>query len=87
LHEEALQDPADDALAYRTHARAQQEAALYGARYEAPQFGRKRCNDIGITGPAMRAGSARGGALAARAGYSMGTSTTATNIFATHTQF
>eukprot|EP00238_Polyblepharides_amylifera_P001415 CAMPEP_0196571658 /NCGR_PEP_ID=MMETSP1081-20130531/1807_1 /TAXON_ID=36882 /ORGANISM="Pyramimonas amylifera, Strain CCMP720" /LENGTH=177 /DNA_ID=CAMNT_0041888687 /DNA_START=35 /DNA_END=568 /DNA_ORIENTATION=- len=69
---------------FKTASREQADA-LRHARYEPPQFGRKRCDDIGITGPNLRdAGGSRGaGAAGNRGGSSIATSTTATNIFAT----
>ncbi|KAK3269615.1 Fatty acid 2-hydroxylase [Cymbomonas tetramitiformis] len=74
--------------------REEQEAAVMQARYERPQFGRKQNNDIGVAGPNMRSGGGpgargAGGAGAARGavGPTYGSSSTATNIFATQATY
>ncbi|KAK9812795.1 hypothetical protein WJX72_003948 [[Myrmecia] bisecta] len=74
---------------FRTVAQEQQ-AALHNATYERPQFARRRCLDLQITGPSLRGGaaaarpaSAGGMAAAGAGGYAASAVSANTRVFAT----
>ena len=53
--------PSTGALAgYQTVSQATMNEA-WGATYQPPQYGRRRCPELQITGPSLRGGSARAG--------------------------
>lgn len=46
-----------------------QESALWNTTYQAPQYGRKRCPDLMVTGPTLRGAAAGGGRPGSAAPY------------------